>query len=652
LIARKTLVFLSVLAATPVTAEAARDAYVADLPAGGVAQLAVDPGGALAPLVPASLPAEKPRRLTMTPDGLSLYVTAGDWGHGRVLQYDVAPDGLASPKDPPAIAAGRLPFAVATHPSGDALYVADKGGNAILQFGIGPGGKLEAREPLSMHGPLAGVAVAPDGRSVYVLVGHVVKKFAVGDRGEIDPDSLVAVSTSARLTDLTLTPDGEHLYASSLWGGIFQFDVGGDGALTPLTPSVAPVAQGTHLSAIAVAPNGESVYASGHSHYPFEGHLSQFSVAPDGTLVAKDPPSLVVPGKPLGDLSLTPNGQTLYAAGGDLHLFDVNPSGLATPKISPIFDLRWATGVVVSPNQAPVASFDFALAPAGSVVSFDASDAADPDGSITRYDWDFGDGNLLPDGGPNPSHLYTDPGRYEVRLVVTDNEGASTRTVFNGTSVVENGAPSAATVRVIEIAAAALPPAPPVAPPQPPATPTQARPELGETIIVEPAGGTVRVRVPGASSFLPLEELRVIPVGSLVDARRGKALLSSVRDRRGAIQQGHFSKGLFKVRQRRSQRYVTELTLRGELGPCPNAPGVQARSSRAKRRKLWGNGNGRYRTQGRYSSSAVRGTRWLTQDTCEGTLTVVRRGRVVVRDFVRDTRTVVRAGERYLAEAP
>jgi PKD repeat protein len=331
----------------------------------------------------------------------------------------------------------------------------------------------------------------------------------------------------------------------------------------------------------------------------------------------------------------------------------VDPVGLATPKTPAIFDLLGAIGVVVSPNQAPVASFNVDLAPAGSAVSFDGSGAADPDGSITRYDWDFGDGNLLPDGGPTPTHLYAGPGVYEVRLVVTDNEGASTRTVFNGTSVVENGAPSAQTVRVIEIAAAALPPAPPAAPPQPPAAPTQPeRPELGETIIVEPAGGTVRVRVPGASSFVQLGELRVVPVGSLVDARRGKALLSSVRDRRGSVQQGHFSKGLFKVRQRRSQKYFTELTLRGQLDPCPSARSAQARPSRANRRKLWGNGNGRFRTQGRYSSSAVRGTRWLTQDTCEGTLTVVRRGRVAVRDFVRDTTTVLDAGERYLARAP
>jgi hypothetical protein len=37
------------------------------------------------------------------------------------------------------------------------------------------------------------------------------------------------------------------------------------------------------------------------------------------------------------------------------------------------------------------------------------------------------------------------------------------------------------------------------------------------------------------------------------------------------------------------------------------------------------------------------------QDNCNGTLTVVRRGVVAVRDFVRDRRIILRRGERYLA---
>jgi hypothetical protein len=274
-------------------------------------------------------------------------------------------------------------------------------------------------------------------------------------------------------------------------------------------------------------------------------------------------------------------------------------------------------------------------------VSFDAAGASDSDGSITRYDWDFGDGNTLANGGPQVSHVYAQPGTYEVRLVVTDNEGASTLTTFTGNSVLGNGSPAAATSLVIQVAPAALPLASPIVPAQPP------RPELGETVIVEPSAGRVRVRLPGEENFVSLRTLRVVPVGSLVDARRGKALLSSIRDRGGSVQQGHFSQGLFQVRQRRSERFITELVLRGEIGPCPR--GSNASAAARSSRRLWGNGRGRFRTRGRYSSGAVRGTRWLVADTCEGTLTVVRRGRVAVRDFTRDLTTVIEKGERYLA---
>jgi hypothetical protein len=68
-------------------------------------------------------------------------------------------------------------------------------------------------------------------------------------------------------------------------------------------------------------------------------------------------------------------------------------------------------------------------------------------------------------------------------------------------------------------------------------------------------------------------------------------------------------------------------------------------------RRVWGRGRGRYRTRGRYSSGVVRGTTWLTEDRCDGTLTRVVTGTVVVRDFGLRRTVVVRAGEQYLARA-
>jgi hypothetical protein len=69
-------------------------------------------------------------------------------------------------------------------------------------------------------------------------------------------------------------------------------------------------------------------------------------------------------------------------------------------------------------------------------------------------------------------------------------------------------------------------------------------------------------------------------------------------------------------------------------------------------RYVWGKGRGRYRTRGRHSSGVVRGTTWLTADRCDGTLTRVVTGVVLVRDF-RARKTVrVGAGASYLARGP
>jgi hypothetical protein len=67
--------------------------------------------------------------------------------------------------------------------------------------------------------------------------------------------------------------------------------------------------------------------------------------------------------------------------------------------------------------------------------------------------------------------------------------------------------------------------------------------------------------------------------------------------------------------------------------------------------KLWGNGKGKFRTTGKYSSATVRGTIWLTQDECDGTLTKVKRGVVQVRDFKRKKTLTVKTGHSYLARA-
>ena len=59
----------------------------------------------------------------------------------------------------------------------------------------------------------------------------------------------------------------------------------------------------------------------------------------------------------------------------------------------------------------------------GSPVSFNGSGSSDPDGSITRYVWNFGDGSN--GTGIRPSHSYATAGTFAVVLTVMDNDGAT-----------------------------------------------------------------------------------------------------------------------------------------------------------------------------------------------------------------------------------
>lgn len=56
-------------------------------------------------------------------------------------------------------------------------------------------------------------------------------------------------------------------------------------------------------------------------------------------------------------------------------------------------------------------------------VTVDGSSSSDPDGSVSTYVWDFGDGST--GSGPTAEHTYAAAGSYTLRLTVTDDDGAS-----------------------------------------------------------------------------------------------------------------------------------------------------------------------------------------------------------------------------------
>jgi hypothetical protein len=210
--------------------------------------------------------------------------------------------------------------------------------------------------------------------------------------------------------------------------------------------------------------------------------------------------------------------------------------------------------------------------------------------------------------------------------------------------------------------------------PTPTPTPTPAAPPPppvpGKSVVVQVVSGTVKIRRPGKKTYVVLTNASNIPMGSLVDTRKGRVSLTSAADTGGKKQQtAQFYDGLFQIKQsvpkkkpKKAVALITELVLRGQISRSQCAPlkaaGAATTDKKKKKKgpnsvlgKLWGNGKGKFRTTGKYSSATVRGTIWLTQDQCNGTLTRVRRGTVSVRDFKRKKTLNVKAPHTYLARA-
>ncbi len=126
-------------------------------------------------------------------------------------------------------------------------------------------------------------------------------------------------------------------------------------------------------------------------------------------------PSLSIPSLPNGRYSIEVDG---VGWGNPLNPGYSDYGSLGTYTLSAGF------------NQAPIANGTITPTPVAyqGTLSYNASLSNDPDGSITTYKWNFGDGTTssLASG----TKTYTAPGSYTVTLTVTDNKGATGTKTF------------------------------------------------------------------------------------------------------------------------------------------------------------------------------------------------------------------------------
>jgi 6-phosphogluconolactonase (cycloisomerase 2 family) len=309
-----------------------KSVYIAGRPSGRPAsqifQYDVGADGTLRPKNPATLPTRTIPgarvvifSIVVSPDGKSVYTAdyviaclplltcpqpspPPRFG-GEVAQYDVGPDGKLTPKDPPSVALPPLlpPGNIAISPNGKNVYVTNylnyPDGTGVGQFVVGPHGKLAPLDPPTVATPTFPneVAVSRDSRSVYVTSPVGVSQYDVGPDGALSPKnpSIVAVDPSAG--SLATSPNGENVYVTSL-RGLSLYDVDPTGQLILKAP---PSAETCCASGVAMDSSGGSLYAIN----PQRRAVSQYNVAPDGSLSLKNP-AFVQAGRAPGHIVVTP----------------------------------------------------------------------------------------------------------------------------------------------------------------------------------------------------------------------------------------------------------------------------------------------------------------------------------------------------------
>jgi hypothetical protein len=369
----------------------------------------------------------------------------------------------------------------------------------------------------------------------------------------------------------------------------------------------------------------------------------------DGTTVVLNAGSTVTGGNDVLRVTVT----NAHNAADGPHTFDVSTTSDPAPVTSPAYTLGAAPPDTTPPDTTITSG------PLGSTSDTTPTFVFSSSEPGSTFQCQLDNGPFVPCSSPfTTPQLSPGPHTFQVRAIdASGNVDPSPAGTF--------GISAAQRDFTVEAAAAVAPPV------------------LAKKVNVEPVKGTVFVSVPAGSArasragarasatvpglkgrkFVPLNEAKQIPVGSILDTRKGTVRLTSAQNAAGATQSSTFDSGVFQVLQsgKSSAKGLTELRLKGaSFAPCKSRKSgkksaVRAEASRKSKRtirRLRGNGKGRFRTRGRYSAATVRGTDWTVSDRCDGTLTKVKRGVVAVRDFRRHKTVSVKAGKSYLARAP
>jgi DNA-binding beta-propeller fold protein YncE len=577
----------------------------------------------------------------------------------------------------------ELPYGIAISPGGASVYVASHDSDAIAEFSrdastgelaqlarqnncitSGSGNGCGTEGGVGLESAI-GVAVSPDGRSVYVAAGGTERSGAIASferntstgaltqlPGKEGCISTANVSCTHGVgidgpEDLVISPDGRDVYTnSSEDNAVLELRREPSGALAQLAPPnaclmKAPVEAGCSEAkglekalGVAISPGGEDVYASSAR----EDDEAEFARNAETGVLAALPAPNECAGKSETEgevdnecgtqrihgiagarrVTVSPDGMNLYVAGqNDRSVVEL--ARAVTPAVSGVSP---ATGPYTGGTTVTIAGSGFVE---GAAVEFGATSAT----SVTV-------------NSASSMTAVSPAGSGTVNVTVSTYAGTSAANAGDGFtySAPPNTGP------LISLPGPLVVTVPP--------------PVLARTGNVAPISGKVLVRVPGSSKFVPLSSLQQIPFGTVIEATHGHVSVTTAQPN-GTTQTGEFFEGEFILEQGRNGLVIAELT-GGNFSVCPTArerahkasvlSAHAATSGKHVVRKLWANAHGSFETKGNYAAGAVQGTEWLTEDLCEGTLIRVTRDKVRVTNLVTHHHVEVKVGHKYLAKAP
>lgn len=224
-------------------------------------------------------------------------------------------------------------------------------------------------------------------------------------------------------TIATINPAGlAASYSGFLSAGTYYLTIDGVGAgdLTTGYSDYASLGQysisGTLVASGSQPPTASAAANPTSGTTPLNVAFSSVgSSDPDGTIVSYN--------WSFGD------GTANSTAPNPTHVYNSAGTFTAVLTVTDNSGLTGTSSVVITANtpanQLPVAvaGADVTSGNAPLAVNFSSQGSYDPDGSISSYFWNFGDGATS--GSVNPSHTYNNAGNYTAVLTVTDNNGAT-----------------------------------------------------------------------------------------------------------------------------------------------------------------------------------------------------------------------------------